>query len=100
MRLHNVDIPEDKVAELCRRYGASRLSLFGSILTDDFGPESDVDMLVEFPASAEVSLFDLGGMLMDIREVIPREVHLMTPLMLPPSSRPAVRAVARVLYAA
>lgn len=41
-------IPTDQVAALCRRYHVRRLALFGSVLRDDFGPESDVDVLVEF----------------------------------------------------
>ncbi len=41
-------IPSDQIAALCRRYGVRRLALFGSVLRDDFGPQSDVDMLVEF----------------------------------------------------
>lgn len=41
-------IPEDQLAALCRRYHVRRLSLFGSVLRDDFGPQSDVDVLVEF----------------------------------------------------
>jgi hypothetical protein len=44
----SVAIPTDQVAALCRRYHVRRLALFGSVLRDDFGPESDVDVLVEF----------------------------------------------------
>ncbi len=44
----NFEIPRDAIADLCRRHHIRRLSLFGSILRDDFGPESDVDVLVEF----------------------------------------------------
>jgi len=41
-------IPADQLATLCRRHHVRRLSLFGSVLRDDFGPQSDVDVLVEF----------------------------------------------------
>ncbi len=44
-----IDIPLDRVAELCRLYNVRELSLFGSALTGDFGPDSDVDLLVVFP---------------------------------------------------
>jgi predicted nucleotidyltransferase len=43
-----IDIPRDRLAELCRRHRIHRLAFFGSVLRDDFGPSSDVDMLVEF----------------------------------------------------
>ena len=43
-----IEIPPDQLADLCRRHRIRRLSLFGSVLRDDFGPNSDVDMLVEF----------------------------------------------------
>ncbi len=45
-----IDIPPDRLAELCRRHRIRRLSLFGSVMRDDFSPSSDVDMLVEFEA--------------------------------------------------
>lgn len=45
-----IEIPPDQLADLCRRHRIRRLSLFGSVLRDDFGPSSDVDMLVEFEA--------------------------------------------------
>jgi predicted nucleotidyltransferase len=44
----SIGIPADQIAALCRRYHVRRLSLFGSVLRDDFGPQSDVDVLVEF----------------------------------------------------
>ncbi len=43
-----IDIPYDRLAELCRRHRIRRLSFFGSVLREDFGPDSDVDLLVEF----------------------------------------------------
>ena len=48
MRFHDVEIPDATIADFCRRHRVKRLSLFGSILRDDFGPDSDVDFLVEF----------------------------------------------------
>lgn len=100
MLLHGVHIPEDKIAEFCERHRVARLSLFGSILRDDFGPESDVDVLVEFEAGARVSLFDLGGMLMELREMLGREVDLRTPQDLSKYFRESVVRGAKLLYAA
>lgn len=53
---HGVDIPRDKIADFCRRHHIRTLSLFGSILRDDFGPDSDVDVLVEFQPDCVVGL--------------------------------------------
>ena len=50
--LSGVKIPHEPIAEFCRRHGVKRLSVFGSILRDDFGPDSDIDVLVEFEPSA------------------------------------------------
>jgi predicted nucleotidyltransferase len=100
MKFNGVEFDPQKIAELCRRHGVRRLSLFGSILRDDFGPDSDVDVLVEFLPSVRVSLFDLGGMLMELREMLGREVDLRTPADLSKYFRDEVVAQARPLYAA
>ena len=76
----NLDIPKDKVAVFCRRHHIRRLAIFGSALTGDFGPESDVDVLVDFvPGHTPgfFALFDMeeelsalfGGRKTDIRTV-------------------------------
>ncbi len=54
--LSGVKIPHEPIAEFCRRHGVRRLSLFGSILRDDFGPDSDIDVLVEFQPGTRVGL--------------------------------------------
>jgi hypothetical protein len=48
MVYHGVEIPQDRIEAFCRRHRIRKLALFGSILRDDFRPESDVDVLVEF----------------------------------------------------
>jgi uncharacterized protein len=45
---HGVTLPVDRIAELCRKYEVAELSVFGSLLSEAFGPESDIDLLVEF----------------------------------------------------
>ncbi len=57
----NVTVPQEQIAEFCRRHGIRRLSLFGSVLRDDFGPDSDVDVLVEFRPGAKRGLLRLAG---------------------------------------
>lgn len=100
MRLHGIDIPEDRIAEFCRRHGVKQLSLFGSILRDDFGPESDVDVLVEFLPEQGPGLFGFARMEIELTEMLGREAHLHTPPMLGPSFRNVVAHEARVQYAA
>ena len=57
-----IEIPKDKIAEFCRRNHIRRLAFFGSVLRDDFTPESDVDVLVEFePGRVGVAVFRHGG---------------------------------------
>ena len=100
MRFHDVEIPDEKLEAFCRRHGVKRLALFGSILRDDFAPDSDVDILVEFLPGMRYSLLDLGGMWAELREMIGREIDLKTPLDLSRYFRDEVVAHARPLYAA
>lgn len=100
MNQPNISIPQDKIDAFCRRHGVARLSLFGSVLRDDFGPESDVDVLAEFPPGATPSLLDLGGMLLELQEILGREVDLKTPGFLSHHFRQDVQRDSRTLYAA
>lgn len=100
MKLNGVEFDSERIADFCRRHAVRRLSVFGSILRDDFGPDSDVDVLVEYLPTARVSLFDLGGMLMELREMLGRDVDLRTPADLSKHFRADEVAVARPLYAA
>ncbi len=54
MTLHGIDIPRERIAVFCRENGIRRLALFGSILRDDFRPDSDIDVLVEFQTGGRV----------------------------------------------
>ena len=51
-----ISIPKDRIAEFCKRNRVRRLSLFGSVLRKDFGPDSDVDILVEFEPGARIRI--------------------------------------------
>jgi predicted nucleotidyltransferase len=66
------------LADFARRWRVTELALFGSALRDDFGPESDVDLLVTFDPDAPWSLFDLVEMKLDLEELFGREVDVMT----------------------
>jgi len=96
----HIHIPEQPIAEICQRYGVVRLSLFGSVLRDDFSPTSDIDILVEFPENQTPSLFELGGLLMDLQALISRPIDLKTPAFLSDRFRDQVLREVRTVYAA
>lgn len=70
-------LPRDELAAFCRRWQITELALFGSALRDDFGPDSDVDLLVSFAPDAGHSLFDLVAMEEELEEMLGREVDLV-----------------------
>ncbi len=98
MVYHSVDIPMDRIEAFCRRHRIRRLALFGSILRDDFRPESDVDVLVEFEPGARVGMIRLAGMEIELGEILGRKVDLNTPGFLSPYYRDRVLAEAQVQY--
>jgi uncharacterized protein len=75
----NIEIPHAEIAEFCRRNRIRRLALFGSVLRDDFGPDSDVDVLVEFEPEAQVGLFELFDMEQELSCILGRQVDMNTP---------------------
>jgi predicted nucleotidyltransferase len=78
MRYHEVQIPLEEIGALCERRRIRRLSLFGSILRDDFRPESDVDVLVEFEPGC-VPGFGFVEVQEELSRVLGRRVDLHTP---------------------
>lgn len=73
----NIEIPHEKIAEFCRRWKIQEFALFGSVLREDFRPESDVDVLVSFIPEAKYSLFDLVHMQDELKEIFGRNVDLV-----------------------
>ena len=73
-----IDLPRERIAEFCRRWKVREFSLFGSVLRDDFRPDSDVDVMVDFEPDAKRSLFDLVSMMDELKEIFGREVDLLT----------------------
>lgn len=96
----HVRFPAEALAGICRRYGVSRLSLFGSVLRPDFRPESDVDVLVEFVTGHTVGLFRLAALQRELSALIGRDVDVRTPQDLSPYFRDKVLSSADELYAA
>lgn len=93
-----IQVPRKKIAAFCRRNRILRLALFGSVLRDDFTPESDVDVLVEFEQGARVGLIRFAGMENELSELIGRKVDLNTGGFLSPHFRNEVLQEAEVVY--
>lgn len=74
-----IHFPAGPLADLCRRHGVNRLSLFGSVLRADFGPDSDVDVLVEFLPGVRCGLIGMARLQRELSELIGRPVDLRTP---------------------
>ncbi|MFW6118911.1 MAG: nucleotidyltransferase family protein [Planctomycetota bacterium] len=89
--------PADEIAEFCRRHRVRRLALFGSVLREDFGPGSDVDVLVEFEPGARVGL-EFFRMERELSEILGQKVDLNTPGFLSRHFRDEVLEEAKVLY--
>jgi len=99
-----VPIPWARIDAFCRKWGIVEFALFGSVLRDDFGPESDVDVLVSFASGVHLTLFDLGDMEDELAEIFGRPVDLVTRSAVATSENPfrrkAILDSARVIYAA
>jgi len=95
----HVSIDQNKITAFCRKHHISRLSFFGSVLRDDFGPESDVDVLVEFQAGFMPGLA-FFNMEQELSAIIGRKVDLNTPGFLSPYFRDEVVAESVTEYAA
>jgi predicted nucleotidyltransferase len=74
-----IQIDDDALAEFCRRHRIKRLAFFGSVLREDFGPESDVDVLVEFEPDVSVGFFAIARMQDELTTMLGRSVDLRTP---------------------
>lgn len=95
----NIEVPRDRVAEFCSRHHLRKLSLFGSVLRDDFGPDSDVDVLVEFEPEHTPGFFGLFAMERELGEILGgRQVEINTARSLSPYFRDEVLAQAEVQY--
>jgi predicted nucleotidyltransferase len=90
-----------QIADFCRRWKVTELALFGSVLREDFRPDSDVDVLVTFEPGAPWTLWDLSRMRIELEAIFGREVDLVEKKALRnPFRRQAILANQRVVYAA
>ncbi len=74
-----IPVEKERIAEFCQRHHIRKLSLFGSVLRDDFGPDSDVDVLVEFDPEQRVGFFKLFEIEQELSELLDgRKVDMVT----------------------
>jgi uncharacterized protein len=94
-----IEIPTDKIADLCRRYGIQELSVFGSAARGDMGPESNIGIMVEFFPGV-VYGWDYFGIETELAQMFGRRVDLATKKWLKPNLRGRILPEARIVYEA
>lgn len=94
----NLNVPKESIARFCQQHHIRKLAFFGSVLRDDFTPESDVDVLVEFEPTARVGLITLAGMELELTRLLGRKAEMHTPKGLNPLFRNSVVREAEVQY--
>ncbi|HEY9812242.1 MAG TPA: nucleotidyltransferase family protein [Candidatus Sericytochromatia bacterium] len=104
MIVKNIEIPTDKIADFCQRWQITEFAFFGSVLRDDFRPDSDVDILVTFAPNAHRTLFDLVDMQDELEAMFRRKVDLVSRRGIEQSRnylrRKAILSSAEVIYVA
>jgi len=95
----HIELPKEKIKEFCKRHHIRKLSLFGSALRDDFSPESDLDILVEFDPAHIPGFIRLAGMEIELTEILGRKVDMRTAQDLSRYFRDEVLNSSKVQYA-
>jgi predicted nucleotidyltransferase len=96
-----INLPSKEIETFCHRWQVVEFSLFGSALRDDFGPESDVDVLVSFLPGAQISLFDLVQMQIELEDLFGRPVDVVEKEALRnPYRKQEILGSAQVIYTA
>ena len=95
-----ISIPKRRIQQFCQRYDVQRMALFGSVLNENFRPDSDVDVLVSFAPNAHVGFLTLSRMQRELSKLFKRPVDLVPMDGLKPVIRDAVLSNIEVVYAA
>ena len=94
-------LPRKKIAEFCKRWSITEFSVFGSVLRDDFRPESDIDVLVSIDPKAHIGLFEIAQMQIELEDLFKRPVDLVEKEGLRnPYRKEEILRTAKVIYAA
>ncbi|MBO1348972.1 MAG: nucleotidyltransferase family protein [Hormoscilla sp. GUM202] len=103
MKVKNIEIAKEKIAEFCDRWQITEFALFGSVLRDDFRPDSDIDVLVTFAPDSHWTLFNIIHMESELEAIFERKVDLVCKLAIQQSlnylRRKAILNSAEVIYA-
>jgi predicted nucleotidyltransferase len=91
-------VVREQIVDFCQRHHIRRLALFGSVLRDDFGPASDIDVLVDFEPGARIGLLAYIGAMHDLSELLRRPVDLVTADGLKPLIKQDILNSAEVIY--
>jgi len=73
-----IDLPMDTIADFCRRWQVTEFALFGSVLRDDFRPDSHIDVMVQFHPEAHPTFSSLDQMEAELKTIFDRDVDLIT----------------------
>ncbi len=99
-----IKIPGEKIGKFCENWDIRELALFGSVLSDDFSVESDIDVLVTFSPDSTKTLFDLVRMEDELKQILGRDVDIVSRRGIESSRNPIRRGAilnsAEVIYAA
>ena len=99
-----IELPREQIAEFCKKWKIHEFSFFGSVLRDDFRPDSDIDVLVTFEEDARHTLFDLVHIQDELKQMFGRDVDIVSRRGIESSRnhirRAAILNSAEVIYAA
>ena len=97
----HIAIPQQEIIVFCMRWKVVEFALFGSVLRDDFSLQSDVDVLVTFALAAEISLFDMAQMQIELQDIFKRPVDILErDALRNPYRKREILNTAQVVYAA
>jgi uncharacterized protein len=99
LKQSRIDVPNKLLEEFCRKNQTQELSLFGSVLRDDFGPDSDIDILVKFKSGKRIGLLQLTRLELELGEIFGRKVDLNTPGFISKYFRSKVMVEREIQYA-
>ena len=99
-----IEVPREQIVDFCERWQIAELAFFGSVLRDDFGPESDIDVMVRFLPEASHTLFNMVSMEQELSSILGRETDLLSRTAVEKNRnyirREAILKSAEVFYAA
>jgi predicted nucleotidyltransferase len=93
-----VNLTKEQIADFCKKNHIKKFAFFGSVLLDDFRPDSDIDILIDLESGAPIGLFEMADMELELSDMIKRKVDLRTPQDLSKYFRNKVVEESKVLY--